>query len=79
MLPCGAPVARGGFPEISYDATGVFLRRIRRPPIPREPRRLQTGGMEIFLVENSALIAKRLCEMLGALPGVSVLGHASRA
>ena len=32
--------------------------------------------MDIFLVENSAPIVKRLREMLAALPGVSVLGDA---
>lgn len=35
--------------------------------------------MDIFLVENSGLIVKRLCEMLGALPGAIVLGHAAGA
>ena len=35
--------------------------------------------MDIFLVENSELIVKRLREMLGALPGAIVLGHAARA
>jgi DNA-binding NarL/FixJ family response regulator len=35
--------------------------------------------MEIYLVENSPLVAKRLCDMLSALPGVIVLGQATRA
>lgn len=35
--------------------------------------------MDIFLVENSAIIVKRLCETLGALPGAIVLGHAAGA
>jgi len=35
--------------------------------------------MEIFLVENSPLIVKRLSDMLSGLPGVAVVGHAPGA
>jgi DNA-binding NarL/FixJ family response regulator len=35
--------------------------------------------MGIFLVEDSPLIVQRLIEMLGALPGVVLLGHAAGA
>jgi DNA-binding NarL/FixJ family response regulator len=35
--------------------------------------------MEIFLVEDSPLLRTRLAEMLGAIPGVSVVGEAEHA
>ena len=35
--------------------------------------------MQIFLVENSAPVRARLAEMLGAIPGASVVGLADRA
>lgn len=35
--------------------------------------------MQVFLVENSPLIVQRLSEMLSALPGVTVVGHAAGA
>jgi DNA-binding NarL/FixJ family response regulator len=35
--------------------------------------------MEIFLVEDSAPVRARLAEMLGAIPGASVVGEAERA
>jgi DNA-binding NarL/FixJ family response regulator len=35
--------------------------------------------MEIFLVEDSPLLRTRLAEMLGAIPGASVIGEAERA
>jgi len=35
--------------------------------------------MEIFLVENSPLVVKRLSEMFSALPGVALVGHAAGA
>jgi DNA-binding NarL/FixJ family response regulator len=35
--------------------------------------------MQIFLVEDSAPVRARLAEMLGAIPGASVVGEAERA
>ena len=35
--------------------------------------------MTVYLVENSPLIVKRLGELLSALPGVEVVGHAPGA
>lgn len=35
--------------------------------------------MEIFLVEDSPLLRTRLAEMLGAIPGASVVGEAEHA
>jgi DNA-binding NarL/FixJ family response regulator len=35
--------------------------------------------MEIFLVEDSPLLRTRLAEMLGAIPGATVVGEAERA
>ena len=35
--------------------------------------------MEIFLVEDSPLLRPRLAEMLGAIPGASVVGEAEHA
>jgi DNA-binding NarL/FixJ family response regulator len=35
--------------------------------------------MEIFLVEDSAPVRERLAEMLGAIPGATVVGEAERA
>ena len=35
--------------------------------------------MEIFLVEDSPPVRARLAEMLGAIPGASLVGEASRA
>jgi DNA-binding NarL/FixJ family response regulator len=35
--------------------------------------------MEIFLVEDSPPVRARLAEMLGAIPGASVVGEAERA
>ncbi len=35
--------------------------------------------MEIFLVEDSAIVRKRMTEMLAAVPGARVSGHASSA
>ena len=35
--------------------------------------------MEIFLVEDSAPVRARLAEMLGAIPGASLVGEAERA
>lgn len=35
--------------------------------------------MEIFLVEDSAPVRARLAEMLGAIPGASLVGQADRA
>ena len=46
------------------------------PPLPRGR---QSDGMKIFLVENSPHLVKRLSEMLSALPGVVVAGHAAGA
>jgi DNA-binding NarL/FixJ family response regulator len=41
--------------------------------------RLHTAGMEIFLVEDSAIVRQRVEEMLAAVPGTHVAGHASNA
>ena len=38
-----------------------------------------TGAMEIYLVDDSPLIVKRLAEMLGALPGAHIAGSAGDA
>jgi DNA-binding NarL/FixJ family response regulator len=35
--------------------------------------------MEIFLVEDSSLLRQRLAELLGAIPGASLVGEAERA
>ena len=35
--------------------------------------------MEIFLVEDSAMVRKRISDMLAAVPGTHVAGHASSA
>lgn len=35
--------------------------------------------MKVFLVEDSVPVRERLKEMLGAIPGVSIAGHASAA
>ena len=35
--------------------------------------------MQIFLVEDSALVRNRLAETLGAIPGASIVGQADRA
>ncbi len=35
--------------------------------------------MEIFLVEDSPLLRSRLAELLGAIPGASIVGEAERA
>ena len=35
--------------------------------------------MEIFLVEDSPVVRTRLAEMLGAIPGASVIGEAEHA
>jgi DNA-binding NarL/FixJ family response regulator len=35
--------------------------------------------MEIFLVEDSALVRARLAETLGAIPGARIVGEADRA
>jgi DNA-binding NarL/FixJ family response regulator len=44
----------------------------------RTPAR-HTGGMEIFLVEDSSAIRERLHAMLSQVPGAHVGGHATQA
>ena len=44
----------------------------------RAPRR-HTGGMKVFIVEDSVPVRERLEAMLGAIPGVSILGTAAGA
>ena len=45
----------------------------------RRATRRHTGGMQIFIVEDSALVRKRLEALLGEVPGASIQGHASGA
>jgi len=45
----------------------------------RAAARRHTGGMEIFLVDDSPIIRERLASLLDALPGVHVAGQASKA
>ena len=45
-------------------------------PAPRAPH---TGGMEIFIVDDSPIIRARLIDLLNAVPGARVMGHASGA
>jgi DNA-binding NarL/FixJ family response regulator len=45
----------------------------------RRVRRRQTGGMKVFIVEDSVPVRERLEAMLGAIPGVSILGSAAGA
>ena len=45
----------------------------------RPGRGRDTGAMEIYLVDDSPLIVKRLAEMLGALPGARVAGSSGDA
>jgi DNA-binding NarL/FixJ family response regulator len=45
----------------------------------RAPARRHTGGMEIFLVDDSPIIRARLIELLAAVPGAHVAGQASSA
>jgi DNA-binding NarL/FixJ family response regulator len=39
----------------------------------------QTAGMEIFLVEDSAMVRERLQRLLSQVPGAHVGGHATQA
>ena len=39
----------------------------------------QSVGMKVFIVEDSQPVRERLSEMLSALPGTDVVGHATRA
>jgi len=41
--------------------------------------RRQTGGMDIFLVEDSAPVRERLAAMLDEIPGVHLVGQAAHA
>ena len=41
--------------------------------------RRQTGGMNIFLVEDSTPVRERLAAMFDAIPGVHVVGQAEQA
>jgi DNA-binding NarL/FixJ family response regulator len=43
----------------------------------RGTARRHTAGMKVFLVEDSPLVLERLTEMLGAIQGVSIVGHAA--
>ena len=45
----------------------------------RRAHRSHTGGMKVFLVEDSVPVRERLEAMLAAIPGVSVLGSAAGA
>ena len=44
---------------------------------PRHGR--HTAGMKVFLVEDSSLLLERLETMLGALPGIELVGRAGTA
>lgn len=39
----------------------------------------QSAGMDVYLVEDSPLVRERLGLLLGAVPGVRVVGHADGA
>ena len=45
----------------------------------RPPARRDTGGMEIFLVEDSAMVRERLEALLAEVPGADIVGHAAGA
>jgi len=47
--------------------------------MPRRRPGRQTGGMKIYLVEDSPLVLERLKGMLEEIPGARVVGHAASA